>query len=135
VIASLILGKLFDRFELPTLHAAVFLSSLFSPILFFCGSYGVMAGVVFLGIAYATQDTLLKAIIAGALPEGRRSSAFGLFSLGYGSGWLVGSVASGFLYSWWISFLAGFLTTAQLLSLPIFFIATRFERGMADVAK
>ena len=127
-MASLILGKLYDRFELPTLLAAVFLSSLFSPILFFGGSYGVTAGVVFLGIAYATQDTLLKAIIAGVLPEGKRSSAFGLFYLGYGSGWLVGSVASGILYSWSISFLAGFLMTAQLLSLPIFFIATRMKR-------
>jgi len=129
VMASLILGKLYDRFELPTLLAAVFLSSLFSPILFFGGSYGVAAGVVFLGIAYATQDTLLKAIIAGVLPEGKRSSAFGLFYLGYGSGWLVGSVASGFLYSWSISFLAGFLMSAQLLSLPIFFIATRMKRS------
>jgi len=96
VIGSLILGELFDRFELPTLLAAVVLSSLFSPFLIFGGYYGVLTGLVFLGIAYATQDTILKAVIAGVLPEGQRSTAFGLFYLGYGGGWLVGSITTGY---------------------------------------
>src|SRR5207247_3138890 len=51
-----------------------------------------------LGIGYAVQDTLLKAMVAGMLPEGRRNLAFGLFYTGYGGGWLVGSVTSGLLY-------------------------------------
>jgi MFS family permease len=131
VIASLVLGKLFDRFELPTLLAAVFCSSLFSPVFFFGGSYGVLIGVVLLGIAYATQDTLLKAIIAGVLPEGKRSFAFGLFYLGYGGGWLVGSIATGLLYGWSLPYLAGFLMIGQLLSLPIFYEATRLKRRSA----
>ena len=38
VIASLVLGKLYDRSPLPTLLVAVFLSSLFSPFAFFGGS-------------------------------------------------------------------------------------------------
>jgi apolipoprotein N-acyltransferase len=84
---------------------------------------------VLLGIAYATQDTLLKALIAGVLPEGRRNFAFGLFYLGYGSGWLVGSIATGILYGWSVSFLSGFLMTAQLLSLQLFFVATRMKRN------
>jgi MFS family permease len=66
VIANLVLGKLYDRFELPTVLGAVFLSALFSPLIFFGGFYGVLAGVVLLGIAYATEDTLITAIIAGA---------------------------------------------------------------------
>jgi MFS family permease len=37
VIASLVLGKLYDRFELKTILGAVFISSLFSPFLFFGG--------------------------------------------------------------------------------------------------
>src|SRR4051812_31146009 len=36
--------------------------------------------------------------IAGVLPEGRRNFAFGVFYLGYGAGWLAGSVTTGFLY-------------------------------------
>jgi predicted MFS family arabinose efflux permease len=129
VIASLVLGKLYDRFELPTVLGAVFLSSLFSPFLFLSGYYGVFIGVVLLGIAYATQDTLLKAIIASVLPEGKRNFAFGLFYLGYGGGWLVGSIATGLLYGWSLHYLAVFLMIAQLLSLPIFFAATRMKRS------
>ena len=127
VIASLVLGKLYDRFELPTVLGAVFLSSLFSPFLFLGGYYGVFIGVVLLGIAYATQDTLLKAIIASVLPEGKRNFAFGLFYLGYGGGWLGGSIATGLLYGWSLHYLVAFLMIAQLLSLPIFFAATRMK--------
>jgi len=129
VIASLVLGKLYDRFELPTVLGAVFLSSLFSPFLFLGGYYGVFIGVVLLGIAYATQDTLLKAIIASVLPEGKRNFAFGLFYLGYGGGWLGGSIATGLLYGWSLHYLVAFLMIAQLLSLPIFFAATRMKRS------
>ena len=32
------------------------------------------------------------------LPEGKRNTAFGLFYIGYGGGWLIGSVTTGLLY-------------------------------------
>jgi predicted MFS family arabinose efflux permease len=127
VIASLVLGKLYDRFEMRTILGAVSLSALFSPFLFWGGYYGAFIGLVLLGVAYATQDTLLKAIIAGVLPEGRRNFAFGLFYLGYGGGWLVGSIAIGFLYRWSFNYLVAFLMIVQLLSLPLFFIATHLK--------
>jgi MFS family permease len=50
------------------------------------------------GLGYATQDTLLKALVATVLPEGQRNFAFGLYYAGYGVGWLVGSVVTGLLY-------------------------------------
>ena len=130
VIANLVLGKLYDRFELPTVLCAVFLSALFSPLIFFGGFYGVLAGVVLLGIAYATEDTLITAIIAGVLPKGKRNFAFGLFYLGYGAGWLAGSIVTGFLYGWSLHYLVAFLMIAQLLSLPIFLAATRAKRRL-----
>src|SRR5665213_1001070 len=129
VIANLILGKLYDRFELPTILGAVFLSALFSPLIFFGGFYGLLIGVVLLGIAYATEDTLITAIIAGVLPEGKRNFAFGLFYLGYGGGWLVGSIVTGLLYGWSLQYLVAFLMIAQLLSLPLFFAATRMKHA------
>jgi MFS family permease len=128
VIANLVLGKLYDRFELPTVLCAVFLSALFSPFIFFGGFYGTLVGVVLLGIAYATEDTLITAIIAGVLPEGKRNFAFGLFYLGYGGGWLAGSIVTGFLYGRSLHHLVAFLMIVQLLSLPIFFVATRAKR-------
>ena len=77
------------------------------------------------GIGYATQGTLLKAVIAGVLPEGRRNLAFGLFYTGYGTGWLVGSVTTGLLYGRSLLFLVAFSVVIQLVSLPVFFVATK----------
>ncbi len=125
VIASLVLGKLYDRSPLPTLLVAVFLSSLFSPFAFFGGSTALLAGMVFWGIGYATQDTLFKAVVASVLPEGERNLAFGLFYTGYGVGWLVGSVVTGLLYDQSRVALVVFAMLAQLISLPLFVIAKR----------
>jgi len=75
------------------------------------------------GIGYATQDTLLKAVVAGVLPEGRRSLAFGLFYTGYGAGWLVGSVTTGLLYERSRVALVVFSVVVQLASLPVFLLA------------
>jgi predicted MFS family arabinose efflux permease len=80
---------------------------------------------VFLGVGYATQDTLLKAVVASTLPEGRRNFAFGLFYTGYGVGWLVGSVAMGLLYDHSRAGLVVFAVAAQLASMPLFIAATR----------
>jgi predicted MFS family arabinose efflux permease len=125
VIASLILGKLYDRAALPTLLAAVFLSSLFSPFALFGGFPAALIGMVFWGIGYATQDTLLKAVVASALPEGKRNFAFGLFYAGYGIGWLVGSIATGLLYEQSRLGLVIFAVVSQLISLPLFVVAER----------
>ncbi len=77
------------------------------------------------GVGYATQDTLLKAVVASALPEGKRSLAFGLFYAGYGFGWLGGSVATGLLYDRSRLALVVFAAVAQLASLPFFIAASR----------
>ena len=84
-----------------------------------------LAGLILWGIGYATQDTLLKALIASVLPEGRRNLAFGLFYLGYGGGWLVGSVATGLLYERSRIALIVFAVAVLLASIPFFVLATR----------
>ena len=125
VIASLILGRLYDRVGLSIVLVAVFLSSLFSPFVFLGGFYMVLIGMFLWGIGYATQDTLLKAIVASVLPEGQRNLAFGLFYTGYGAGWLIGSVVTGLLYEQSRATLIAFAVLAQLASLPVFVIAQR----------
>jgi predicted MFS family arabinose efflux permease len=125
VIASLVFGKWYDRKGLPILLAAVFLSSLFAPAVFLGGLPGLILAMAFWGIGYATQDTLLKAVVAGVLPEGRRDFAFGLFYSGYGVGWLIGSVVAGLLYQHSRIALIVFTVCAQLLSLPLFVFAER----------
>ena len=78
-------------------------------------------------LGYATQDTLIKALIAGVLPEGRRATAFGLFYLGYGGGWLVGSIVMGLLYEHSLPALVAFAMIIQFASVPLFIIAAGRE--------
>ncbi|WGD52836.1 MFS transporter [Bradyrhizobium sp. CB1650] len=125
VLASLAFGKLYDRFGLPVVIAAVLISAAFSPFVFLGGFYLVLFGMLLWGIGYATQDTLLKAIVAEVLPEGKRNVAFGLYYAGYGVGWLVGSVATGFLYERFRVAMIVFSIAVQLASVPVFVWARR----------
>jgi MFS family permease len=127
VLASLVLGRLYDRVGLPVVLAAVVLSALFSPLVFLGGFYAALFGLILWGIGYATQDTLLKAVVAGQLPEGKRGLAFGLFYTGYGLGWLLGSVTTGLLYEESIPVLIVFAVAVQLASLPLFLFAARWS--------
>jgi len=125
VVASLVLGRLYDRFGLPVLLAAVFVAALFSPFVFLGGFAVALFGLLLWGVGYAVQDTLLKAIVATVLPEGKRNFAFGLFYTGYGGGWLIGSMTAGLLYRHSIPAVIGFSIAVQITSIPIFVMAHR----------
>jgi predicted MFS family arabinose efflux permease len=133
-LASLLFGELFDRSGLPVVLVAVFLSSLFAPLVFLGNFFVVLGGLLLWGIGYATQDTLLKAIVAGLMPEGRRSLAFGLFYTGYGVGWLVGSTTTGILYKHSITAVIAFSISVQLLALPLFVLAQRTNPHLPGAA-
>jgi MFS family permease len=125
VVASLVLGKLYDKVGIAVVIVAVVLASLFSPLVFFGGFWLALGGLLLWGIGYATQDTLLKVLIASVLPQGKRNLAFGLFYLGYGGGWLIGSVTTGLLYERSRVALVVFAIAVQLASIPFFIIAAR----------
>ncbi len=128
VIANLVLGRWYDAYGMRVLYAAVFLSALFAPLVFSGNFYGALGAMPLWGIGYAVQDTLLKALVAGALPKGRRSFAFGLFYAGYGCGWLLGSIAAGFLYTESHAALALFALIVQLSAIPLFIFGSRRGR-------
>lgn len=128
VIANLVLGRLYDRAEMPVLLLAVFLSALFAPVLFRGTLTAALLAMPLWGIGYAVQDTVLKAVVAQFLPEGRRSLAFGIFYSGYGTGWLVGSIAIGLLYEYSQLWLVVFVVAVQLASIPLFVVANARQR-------
>jgi MFS family permease len=129
VLASLALGKLYDQIGLPIVVAAVCLSAAFSPFVFLGGFYLVLLGMLLWGVGYATQDTLLKALVAEVLPEGQRNFAFGLYYAGYGIGWLVGSIVAGLLYENSRAALISFSIAVQLASVPIFILARQKQEA------
>ncbi|MEV7228614.1 MULTISPECIES: MFS transporter [Polymorphospora] len=124
-LASLGLGRLYDRVGLPVVLVAVVATAAFSPFVFLLPVHLALVGMALWGIGQATQDSLLTALVAGVLPRGRRNLAFGLYYAGYGVGWLIGAVAAGLLYERSHLALVVFAAGAQLLSLPIFLAARR----------
>jgi MFS family permease len=130
--ASLLFGRLFDGYGLRIILVAVLLSALFPPLVFLGSFYTALAGLILWGVGYAVQDTLLKALVAGMLPEGQRNLAFGLFYAGYGCGWLIGSVTIGLLYEHSIPLVIAFAMAVQLASLPLFVLARRGQRRAED---
>jgi MFS family permease len=112
---------------------AVVVASVFSPFVFLGGLWLALAGLLLWGVGYAIQDTLLKALIASVLPANKRNYAFGLFYIGYGSGWLIGSITAGLLYEQSRVALIVFAMTVQLLSIPFFVLGARVDRNAARV--
>ncbi len=129
--ATLVMGRLYDKIGITAVVGAVLIASLFSPLVFLGGFWLALAGLLLWGIGYATQDTLLKALIASVLPEGRRNLAFGLFYLGYGGGWLLGSIATGLLYERSRLALVAFAIAVQLASIPFFLLGSRAQHRQA----
>jgi MFS family permease len=125
--ASLILGRLFDTIGIGAVVGAIVLASGYSFLVFFGSFWTVLGGLLLWGVAYATQDTLMKVLIASVLPRGKRNFAFGLFYLGYGGGWLLGSIATGLLYERSRPALVGFAVVALLLSIPFFVAGARAQ--------
>jgi MFS family permease len=130
IVASLVLGRLYDRIGIAAVIVGVLLTAMFSPLVFFGTVWLAVGGLLLWGVGYAVQDTLLKALIASVLPEDRRNAAFGVFYLGYGAGWLVGSVAAGLLYERSRIALVIFAVAAQVGAMPFFVAGSRAARRL-----
>jgi predicted MFS family arabinose efflux permease len=128
-LASLVFGRLLDKLGLPILLLAFFLSALFAPFVFLGGFTPALIGMILWGIGLGAQDSLLKAVLAGAVHAEKRSTAFGIFDTGFGIAWFVGSSVMGLLYDKSIPALVVFSVLLQLAALPVLFLAKGQERS------
>ena len=124
-LASIPLGRIFDRFG-PNISLFAFLISAASaPLVFLGGSVSALLGMILWGIGMSAQGSLFQAILTGVIPPAKRSTAFGLFDTGYGVAWFLGSAVMGLLYDKSILGVALFSVILQLAALPILFIANK----------
>ncbi len=124
-LASIPLGRFFDRFG-PNISLFAFsISAAAAPLVFLGTSVPALIGMIFWGIGMAAQGSLLQAMLTGVIPPQKRSTAFGLFDTGYGIAWFVGSALMGLLYDKSILAVALFSVSLQLAALPVFFIANK----------
>ncbi len=123
--ASLLFGRLFDRFGFGVLVWLTLLSAAFAPLVFLGNFWLALVGAAIWGIGMGAHESLIPAAVAPMVPASRRASAFGLFTAGYGLFWFLGSAAIGFLYD--LSPLAAiaFCVTTELAAVPVFLWVAR----------
>src|SRR5438132_1817407 len=122
-LASIPLGRLFDRFG-PNISLFAFVISAVAAPFVFLGSFAsALMGMIFWGIGMSAQGSLLQAMLTDVIPPQKRSTAFGLFDTGYGIAWFLGSAVMGLLYDKSIVAVALFSVSLQLAALPILFVA------------
>jgi predicted MFS family arabinose efflux permease len=72
----------------------------------------------------------MKALVAAMSPAGKRGSAFGIYNLGFGVFWFLGSTLMGRLYDVSIPALIAFSVAAQLAALPLLVAVIRRSAGL-----
>jgi MFS family permease len=65
------------------------------------------------------QESLIPAAVATMVPRARRTSAYGIFTAGYGISLFLGSVVIGLLYAVNIMSLVAFGVIAELAAIPV----------------
>lgn len=125
--ASLLFGRLFDRFGFSVLIWLTLLSAAFAPLVFLGNFWLALIGAAIWGIGMGAHELLIPAAVAPMVPVGRRASVFGLFTAGYGLFWFLGSAAIGFLYDLSPSAAVTFCVAAELAAVPVFLWVTRLK--------
>jgi len=124
-LASIPMGRLFDRFGPNILLFAVLVSAAAGPLVFL-GTFGfALIGMIFWGIGMSAQGALFQAMLTHVIPPQKRSTAFGLFDTGFGVAWFLGSAAMGLLYDKSVVAVAFFSMILQLAAIPVIFIGNR----------
>ena len=124
-LASIPLGRLFDRFGPNISLFAFVISAAAAPFVFLGPTVFALIGMIFWGIGMSAQGSLFQAVLTGVIPPQKRSTAFGLFDTGYGIAWFVGSAAMGLLYDKSVVAVAIFSMVMQLAAIPVIFIANK----------
>lgn len=126
--ASLVLGRLFDRYGFRVLVVMTLVASLFAPLVFLGGFTLALVGAAVWGMGIGVHESIIPAAVTPMVPAQRRASAFGLFTAGYGVFWFLGSAAIGFLYDRSVAWTIAFCVVAQWLAVPVFlWVGHRWE--------
>jgi predicted MFS family arabinose efflux permease len=124
-LASIPLGRLFDRLGPNVSLFAFLISAAAAPFVFLGTSVFALIGMIFWGVGMSAQGSLFQAMLTGVIPSQKRSTAFGLFDTGYGIAWFLGSAVMGLLYDKSILAVVLFSVILQLAAIPVLFIANK----------
>jgi len=118
--ASLLFGRLFDRYGFPVLVGLTIVASLFAPLVFLGGFWMALLGAAVWGMGMGVHESIIPAAVTPMVLPQRRASAFGLFTASYGIFWFLGSALMGFLYERSLMAVIVFCMSTQLMAVPLF---------------
>jgi MFS family permease len=119
-LSALVFGRLFDRLGLRVLAGATLVSALFAPCVFLGDLPLVVAGIACWGVGMGAHESILRAAVAEMSDPERRSTAYGIFNVGYGLAWFAGSALMGVLYDVSSPALVVFSLLLQTLAVLVF---------------
>src|SRR5438132_1369765 len=119
-LGSLRFGRLFHRLGIVVLVPLTAVTALFAPLAFLGNGTAAFFGTILWGVGLGVHESVMAAAVAQIVPAGRVASAYGLFNLGFGIAWFVGSAVMGVLYDISIPALVAFSILAELAAIPIF---------------
>ncbi|MBA1335584.1 MAG: hypothetical protein HPY66_1209 [Firmicutes bacterium] len=124
-VGALLFGRLFDRFGIIIL-VPLTLSALYAPLVFLGGGFwAALLGTALWGLYTGVNESIIPAAVALMVPVGRRASAYGLFTAGYGIFWFLGSALIGVLYGVSLPLLVAFCLITEFAAIPLFFQVRR----------
>lgn len=69
-----------------------------SPLVFLGDAKAAVVGMILWGIGMGTQESVMRAVVAGMTAPDRRATAFGILNAVFGVAWFIGSAELGILY-------------------------------------
>jgi MFS family permease len=129
--ASLAVGHWYDRRGMIVLITGVALAAAASPLVFLGNASAALAGMILWGIGMGTQESAMRAVVAGMTAPDRRATAFGILNAVFGVAWFAGSAILGILYDRSVFAVAVLSLALQLLAVPLllFVMANAARRG------
>ncbi len=118
-VAALAVGWVYDRRGPTVLLVVPILVALVPPLALTRTLWVVLLGVGVWGLAYAVQDSAVKALVAELVPASRRATAYGVFAGMQGAFAVVGGVVVGWLYDTSLPLLVSVVAGTQLLALAL----------------
>lgn len=128
-LSALFFGRLYDKLGFSVLVVGIVLASLFAPLVFLGGAMSALFGMGLWGLGMGAQGSIMKAAIAGMVPNSKLGFAYGIFNTGYGLFWFGGSALTGVLYDVSIPYLVAFSIAAQLAAIPLLLMIRNYSHA------
>lgn len=124
-LSAPLLGYFYDRSGFIILIIVTLISCFFIPLVFFGNFLFSLLGVMLWSIGVSAHESLMRAIVANMVSMNKRSSAYGIFNMGFGIFWFLGSFLMGVLYDISILSLVIFSIIIQLLAVPLLVVVMK----------